>query len=107
MLLEKIPAILLIVLGMHIALRAPTPPTPKSQRCFGDGPVGINWLAGGHKLDKGEYIRHIPDTTKATDLYRGRILDMCSHRTLHHCRRHNEVRVRLVKASYGPPVAKW
>lgn len=54
--LEKIPAILLIVLGMHIALTAPTPPTPKSQRRFGDGPVGINWLGGGINLIKANTI---------------------------------------------------
>jgi hypothetical protein len=43
--LEKIPAILLVGLGIHISLTAPTPPTPKDERRIEDGPVDINWLA--------------------------------------------------------------
>lgn len=42
--LEKIPAILLVGLGIHVSLTAPTLPTPKNERRIGDGPVEVNWL---------------------------------------------------------------
>jgi hypothetical protein len=45
--LEKIPAILLGGLGIHVAVTAPTPPTSKHETKSGDGPVDINWVARG------------------------------------------------------------
>ena len=42
--LERIPAILLVGLAIHISLTAPTPPTPKNERRIGDGLAEINWL---------------------------------------------------------------
>jgi len=100
--LEKIPAILVIGLGIHISLTAPTPPTPKNERRIGDGPVDINWLA---RVMKASSFLH-PKYTKVTNLPQGRVLDVCNHRALHHCGGNN-FRVHLVKASYRPPVAKW
>ena len=41
--LEKIPAIFLVGLCIHITTKAPTPMTPKNERRR-DGPVDINWV---------------------------------------------------------------
>ena len=101
--LEKIPAILLGGLGIHVAVTAPTPPTPKNERKIRDGPVDINWVARGMKASS--FL--LPKYTEVTNVSQGYVLDDCSHRALRHCGGGNDVRVHLAKASCGSPVAKW
>ena len=99
--LEKIPAILLIGLGIHIALTETTPPTPKNERRIGEG-LDINLLM---RVMKASSFLH-PKYTKVTNLPQGWVLDVCNHRALHHCGGNN-VGVHLVKSSYRSPVTKW
>ena len=64
--LEKIPAILLTGIGIHIAYTPPTPLTPKNERRMGD-PVSIKWGAMFMKASD-LAIRILNTPTKVTDL---------------------------------------
>jgi len=50
--LEKIPAILLSGIGMHISSTAPTPSKSKNERRVGDGLVEAQWLLGTIKVSE-------------------------------------------------------
>ena len=100
--LEKIPAILLIGLGIHISLTPPTPPIPKNEQRIGDGPVDINWLV---RVIKASNLATFQRYEKSLTSPQGRILDSYNHRTLHRSSG-NEARVHLVKGSYGVLVAE-
>ena len=59
--LEKIPAILLTGIGIHISYTTPTPWTPKNERRVGDG-VNINLAATFMKASN--FFIHILNTPK-------------------------------------------
>ena len=97
--LEKIPAILLVGYGIHISVTVPRPWTPKNQRYTEDA-VQVNWLVIVFQVSN----FGASQKCQPTDLHQGRILDVCNHRTLHHCGGNNEG--HLVKGSCDYLVAK-
>ena len=64
--LEKMPAILITGIGIHISYTTPTPLTPKNERRMGD-PVSIKW--GTVFMKASDFaIRILNTPTKVTDL---------------------------------------